>query len=162
MRWEVTGADATSGAEGTITVDAATAEGAEQQVRYNGMLVSKVTKAGPKPKGATLIAPPTPVAHLVTPDYRAIVDGAKVLSFFAALLTTAGVLSVLAAILLALMAAVSSQQGGLDTSDKHLVVGAVAGCLVCGVYCFAAAAFLGMQGELALAVRDIARNSFRR
>ena len=42
-----------------------------------------------------------------------------------------------------------------------MVTGVVA-CLVYGVACIVAAVFLKMQAALALAVRDIARNSFRR
>ena len=52
MRWEVQGAEAATGRDITISVEAITAEEAEQQARYNGVLVSRVSKAGGPPAPA--------------------------------------------------------------------------------------------------------------
>src|SRR5438270_3756846 len=46
MRWTVEGADSSTGRETAMTVEARTREEAEQQARYNGLLVSVVYPHG--------------------------------------------------------------------------------------------------------------------
>src|SRR5690349_17125755 len=56
MRWTVEGADSSTGRETAMTVEARTREEAEQQARYNGLLVSVVYPHGtsrPPDAGAT-------------------------------------------------------------------------------------------------------------
>jgi hypothetical protein len=49
MRWLVEAADSKTGQETEITVEALTEADAERLARYNGLLVSRVSKAGPPP-----------------------------------------------------------------------------------------------------------------
>jgi hypothetical protein len=49
MRWLVEAADTKTGQETAITVEALTEADAERIARYNGLLVSRVLKAGPPP-----------------------------------------------------------------------------------------------------------------
>src|SRR5687768_4795901 len=49
MRWTVEGADAKTGESATISVEAHSAEEAERQARYNGMLVAEVRPSGARP-----------------------------------------------------------------------------------------------------------------
>lgn len=48
MRWKVTGAEAATGKDRVLELDAENAEGAEQLARYNGILVDAVAPAQPK------------------------------------------------------------------------------------------------------------------
>ena len=163
MRWEVQGADAATGKETTITLEAVTAEEAEKQARYNGMLVSHVRKAAPKPSPKLDYAAPTPAPRPgVVPEYAAIVSGARLTSFFARVVALFGAVAFGVAILAVAIAVYQSLGGNLDTSEKTLAVTITAGCVFYGLGCFVVAVFLSMHASLALAVRDMARNSFNR
>src|SRR4051812_18072780 len=65
MRWTVEGADSNTGRETAMTVEARTREEAEQQARYNGLLVSVVYPHGTSrpPDARTTKAPPAVVNY---------------------------------------------------------------------------------------------------
>jgi hypothetical protein len=70
MRWLVEAADTKTGQETEITVEALTEADAERLARYNGLLVSKVYKAGRK---TPPLAPPPPVVPYAKPDPAVII-----------------------------------------------------------------------------------------
>jgi hypothetical protein len=59
MRWLVEAADSKTGQETAITVEALTEADAERLARYNGLLVSRVRKAGPPPAPVVPYAGPS-------------------------------------------------------------------------------------------------------
>ena len=106
-------------------------------------------------------APSEPVRPSGIPEYKGIVTGARLLTFFARLLGIIGALALAGAVVLAAIAVARSAGDRLDTADKTLLVSGIVGCVFYGIGCFIAAVFLGMQASLSLAIRDLARNSFR-
>jgi hypothetical protein len=60
MRWEITGADATTGREITMNVGAASREESERSANYHGVLVTAVRKFGARQSAAG--GPVRPVA----------------------------------------------------------------------------------------------------
>jgi hypothetical protein len=64
MRWRVEAADAKTGLETEMTIEALTEAEAERLARYNGLLVSRISKDGYQP------APVVPYAKPAVPDER--------------------------------------------------------------------------------------------
>lgn len=158
MRWTVEGADAQTGQDRTIQVEAKSREDAEREARARGVLPSATYKetadAGAMPtlnyigRAAHESAPPGTQVGLApprgkAPDYTGIVVGAAVLRI-------TGAMAAIAGIVLCAMTLNEISGGGLGTA---LPVGFA--WIISGLVTF-------MLGSLALAVRDIARNSFRR
>jgi hypothetical protein len=169
MRWQVDGAEAATGKETSLTIEALTAAEAEQQARYNGILVSRVERTDKPAPGLTYapahgfdkpVAPAAPEA----PEYRAIQNGAWFLRLFGGIAHATGVvvagLGVVAAVRIIVVA---RRDGGPVGPDSYRMAAALAGlgALWAFMY-FAAGSVLKMLAAVAEAVRDIARNSFRR
>lgn len=72
MRWRVEAADAKTGMETQITVEALTEADAERLARYNGLLVSRISKDGYQPAPVVPYAKP-PATEEGTPDFAALV-----------------------------------------------------------------------------------------
>jgi hypothetical protein len=72
MRWQVEAADAKTGEETRLTIEALTEVEAERLARYNGLLVSRVWKAG---------APAAPVVAYATPQAAEVAAGAAPLEY---------------------------------------------------------------------------------
>ncbi len=171
MRYNVEGADTVSGADRVITVEAEDERAAETLARREGLLVSAVFEAqilSPAEKldlmvGEAIASPtslqPTPAAPIdyrsprvatVVPDYMGLRIASIVLAVFAGLAYLVGGLVVLFS-LISMIGAIrapslfASGLLGLLMSCWPLFVGAVAHAL----------------SAACVALRDIARNSFR-
>jgi hypothetical protein len=133
MRWEITGADT------TIEVEAPTKRDAILAAKAKGVRVLDASPIGPPDATASATA----ASRL--PDYPGIESRAQGLSILSGLVVVAGVLAIsygAVAFFMAWPGVVASLIGG-------------AAAIVCG-------AALSMLGQMGLALRDIARNSFRR
>src|SRR4051812_40181953 len=97
MKWEVRGADASSGDDRLMVIDGLSAEEVEAKARYAGMLVSSINPVAAAPvvayampeqqkAAARDVQPPTPA----TPDYDDIRRGATWLRMLGALLILVG------------------------------------------------------------------------
>jgi hypothetical protein len=190
MRWTIEGADSNTGRDLTVTVEARDEADAEQQARYNGVLVARVYPFGVRPKDAAPVPvvdyataatpkampkPPEvaaglqagPRAVVPLPDYQPIVAGARALVLFARVVRVAalvlfGVAAVAA--LLPFLTAWWYGGGAVQSPPVSEVVPALFAAVwpaALGLAMLVAAAVLRMLAFLALAVRDIARNSFR-
>lgn len=102
------------------------------------------------------------------PEYRPIISGAGVLWFFAALCYVAGVLGLVVSIMTIVDARAHPPMAGSTTEDylriqaeeiqhKVRLVSLVSGSIMA----FVMGAFLNLLSHLSLAIRDIARNSFK-
>lgn len=165
MKWTVEGADEKTGVDVTVSYEAGSLEDAMDLARANGILPSDAYLAGSRrgkpapplsyatpgtPNVSPAVPPVPPAAPIpalpaapVVPEYKAIRDGAKWLGTLAAILY---VLAVLCFIGSALTAA---------TPDRSIDL------LVRGFWLMVGGAVIRMLAHVALAVRDIARNSWR-
>jgi len=160
MRWEVQGAEAATGKEVTISVEAATAEEAEQQARYNGLLVSRVYKPTGKPLGYRGPVE-TPKAINYAPEYRDILNSGKTLRVVASILRILAGVAVVAAVLSAGNAAAPIGMGVVNFTTIGLPLLVLLAGLVPAAILFGAAALLTAVAGIGGAVRNIARNSYR-
>ena len=201
MRWTIEGADSNTGHDLTVTVEARDEADAEQQARYNGVLVARVYPFGLRPKdaapvpvvdyasagmGKALPRPPElpqlpaaagPRAVEPLPDYQLIVAAAKTLVLLARVVRVGGLVMFAVAALGVLMTFVNAWWysangtggfGGIGILSRLPAVADVLAALLAAVWPAAAglamlvaASLLRMVALVALAVRDIARNSFR-
>ena len=141
-----------------MSIEARTREDAENQAAYNGLLVESCELTKKKPPPPTIEyqtpAPRRPMHPSEPPEYRGLVVGAKVLgilAFIANVVGWVGVIMGAAAILVTLV----RDPGPPD----QLWIGHV--MLLCGLASFVGGAMLNWQASLGLAVRDLARNSFK-
>lgn len=151
MRYNIEGADGTTGRDVSINVEADSEEQAEAQAASSGILVSKVYPA--KVKGAPLSYASHAEAQSA-PRYRAIVKGARLLDVFAIIANALGLLAVVCGVGVGILV-------GGTSGNKLIGVSIAAVGLAYAIILFVVAAFLKMQGALALAVRDIAINTSR-
>ena len=177
MRFEVKGADPNTGAEQNLTVDARDADEAETKARYSGVLVASVvpvvvpaapvldyrrpgtagTAAGPSPAAAAPGDPAAPAAVVpAVPEYEAVLRRARRVDHLGAVALVVGYGSVVVGLLTALVALVSGDRvwGGAVADGARL---AVVGALL-----LAGGAVMRLLASVGRAVRDMARNSFRR
>ena len=186
MRWDVSAADAHTGEQRTLVVEAGSAVEAEARARGAGYLVSSATPAAP---AATVAGPadalsqlaaaaharpetvpyrPPPGARhagseaVVVPDYLGLRFAAFALSIFAGLAYVAGGLMVLAAIFTLLTSTGSSTSVRVRSNPPSpgLMAGLIS--LLLSLWPLAAGAMLHGFSAAFLALRDIARNSFNR
>ena len=178
MRWNVEGADGKTGQERVYQIEAATARSAEEKARLQGVLVTAVHPSIVKSEAEKLddlidasVGQPSPdrmgIDYLAAethqssghrtasaPQYEAIANGAKLLNRLAHVAVVLGVLYIVIAAVVAMIAFAHPQ------SFAQFLASAL-WLLSCGIALFISAAIIQMNASLALAVRDIARNSFR-
>jgi len=197
MRWKIEGADAGTGSEIRLTVEAATRDEAEAKARYNGILVANVSAMVPEPapplayeaqpvqpamadpmaaqdeddlestelrelaEVARAIAPQrplsyrTPEANLqVLPGYQDIVTGAQWLNVLSAIIAVTAWLCIVGGCVFFVLT-MSQKNDLIFTMVPAVAAIAIGGGLI------VAAALVRMAASLAMAVRDIARNSFQ-
>jgi hypothetical protein len=169
MRWEVEGAEASSGVERTISVDAETAEQAETVARLSGMLVSQVRPAGaraltlPSSTASTAIGTTAPPGQLEyggyrtqprVPDYAGLRYGAIGLMVFAVISYLAGILSIVTSI------GPTIEFARYSRSTVGLI--GVVYTLFMSLWPLAVGMILHAMASACTALRDIARNSFVR
>jgi len=172
MQFLIHGADQKTGREMTIVVDARDQTEAEQRVLYNDILIGSMAKfvsPPPKPPRAGPLVPyqrpePKPEERekgTRTPIYKEILRGAKWLGGLAVAVRMVGVFLMLVALCLVAAPLIPWVREIMPLEEWPLawfVGGAVLGamafaCMLCG-------ATVSMMSGLALAVRDMARNSF--
>lgn len=173
MDWRVDGADSKTGNSVCWKVTAATAEEASYEAQQKGVYVSSVTPiaAAPLLEARPYVPEYQPPAQAdarpsgrTSPHYREIQTGAGILKFFGNICYLFAFLVLALTLYFGLKAAasppspMSAYSSPVDTVSK---VAAVAAGLMYAATLAVAGAFLHMNGSLALAVRDIARNSYR-
>jgi hypothetical protein len=186
MRWTVEGADEKTGLDVTVTFEARSLDDAMDLARANGILPadgypsgSRTPKAPPLSYASPAVATarpmtsapsqvpsvhPIPVVPVVPaapaiPEYKPILQGAKWLGTIAAILYVVAALCFLGAAITFL-----AWLGGTTSMTGLRAIESVAGSvqlLIGGFECLAAGAVIRMLAYLALAVRDIARNSWK-
>lgn len=186
MRWEVRGANRENGEEKVIYLDAENEDSARRRAARTGLLVSELRPTegeDAEDLAAAVLAAASP-QHSVTlpddavsempaagqlgytharrpaaqiPDYQAIVNGAALLNIFGWVAIALGALIIIGGVYLAIQ--VDDPTLGRETPAIVTWLPVVSG-LVTGTVLIMAGVFLHMQASLALAVRDIAINSF--
>ncbi len=161
MRWLIEAADSKTGLETEITVEARTEADAERLARYNGLLVSKVSRFGPKP--ATIV-PYRGVDVAGPPKYRQLLRSAAWVRGQGLAVAGLGWVGLLAA---AGVFGFLCMRHGWD-NWKSWRAWLVPASLATWSWAAAAAALvvvgsvLRLAGAVALAVRDVARNTYQR
>ena len=164
MKWAIQCADATTGQEFSLIVDADSQADAEAQARKKGLLVSEIIAAGEpaatdkqSPDNESQIRKVDPVDYAIAgntvPDYRGLRWGATAFRILAYLCYVLGIL----ALLMVIVESYATSAGGFGSliSISYLVQTAVAlWPLVVGI-------LFHVLAEACTALRDIARNSFR-
>jgi hypothetical protein len=173
MQFLIHGADQKTGREMTIMVDARDQTEAEQKVLYNDILIASLARfAEPVVEEAPreLVQPeylrpePSPEERektTRTPIYKEILRGAKWLGGLAMFVKMVGVFLLLVAICLVAVPLIPWLKEILPLAQwplawfagSALLLAMAFACLLCG-------ATVSMMSGLALAVRDMARNSF--
>lgn len=161
MKWAIQCADANTGKEFSLIVDADSQSDAEAQARKRGLLVSEVIAAGepaadkPVPDNGTEIRKVDPVDYAIArsgvPDYRGLRWGATAFRIIAWLCYVLGIL----ALLMVIVESYANRSGGFASLINYLVQTTTAlWPLVLGI-------LFHVLAEACTALRDIARNSFR-
>ena len=160
MRWLVEAADSKTGMETEITVEARTEAEAERLARYNGLLVWKVSRVGARPaplvpyRGPEVAGPPQYVQVLRSAAWvrrlSVVVSAVGWIGFVTAL----GVFS-----FLCMREAWDNWKSWRAwllpaTVATWRWAAAAAGCVIAG-------AVMRLMGAVALAIRDVARNTYR-
>ena len=175
MQFLIHGADQKTGKEMTIVVDARDQTEAEQRVLYNDILIASMAQFAAAPQPAEQKPLDLPVAdylrpepapaerekHTRTPIYKEILRGAKWLGGLAIFVRMGGVFLLLVALCLVAVPLIPWLKDVTPLAKWPLAwfgAGALLmlmafGCMLCG-------ATVSMMSGLALAVRDMARNSF--
>ena len=175
MQFLIHGADQKTGKEMTIVVDARDQTEAEQRVLYNDILIASMAQFAAPPPVSIEKPADLPVADYLrpepapaerekqtrTPIYKEILRGAKWLGGLAIFVRMVGVFLLLVALCLVAVPLIPWLKGVLPLAKWPLAwfaAGAMLmlmafGCMLCG-------ATVSMMSGLALAVRDMARNSF--
>jgi hypothetical protein len=165
MRWDVEGADTTTGKDVRLTVEAVTREEAERLARYNGILVAAITRPAAAPP-IDYQPPPQPIATaLAPPEYPDLVFAARWLRRLSYTAAAFGVIYSGAAVLVVLLALLQRPLGGMLDMLFGLLLGSppsVLAIALSALACFITAAVLRLLAGLAVARRDLARNSFSR
>lgn len=174
MRWVIEGADATTGRDVRVEVEAADRRHAELEAKKRRILVSTLTAAGPDPSDPM---PPVAVAQSMpsrdqlladlplaeprqgaVPGYRDILAGAATVRTIAVIVAVIGWVG---AIVYGLATIIFIAVAGPRDALPYLLVGGSA-AVVHLVACLAISSLWQLGAGLSIAVRDIARNSFRR
>jgi hypothetical protein len=175
MRWMIHGADHKTGRELTIIVDADDPQEAEHRALYNDILVSSIQEftaamlsQAPEPAAPALdyCAPDSPPASRPplggAPFYRPILAGARWLDGLSSAIRIAGFIALLAALVTTLVPLFEPVREWLPFTIIPLLWFIGSGLLmVIAFLCLFLGASIALLSELALALRDMARNSFR-
>ena len=169
--WIVEGASRETGEDVKISVEAETQGEAAKKVRLGGVLVSSIQKDEPVDDLAEAVAaiggmdaPPTLQQRMRgtvnrIPEYADILSGSHLLRFFAGVLMLLGIISLLVGVVGFAVGIIKSNNGSDDTAmgtGMTLLISGVAS----GIPCLVGSVALRMYASLAIAMRDIARNSF--
>lgn len=162
MQWQIIGAHRETGEEKTIVLEAADRATAERRAGRRGLLIEKVlpvatlVETETSPLTSPVISyqsptqePPAPSAVIEPPKYVWIVGGSHILGIEAAICLVVAIIGGITAVV-AWMNSGSNGSYIAVPATVVFLVGLITGTL------------LLMCAELALAVRDMARNSFRR
>jgi hypothetical protein len=175
MKWHVEGADAHTGQEKSGTIEAPTAADAEQLARDRGVLVSNVqpanepdaleqlgTAAARQPRSIDYRSPRASAAAITSdiPTYQAILRGDVWLRALAAIIAGFGWVSVGLAGLLLLLT-LPAAASGASLSGIVAFALSIGPALLAGLLLLAVSAILRWAASVGLAIRDLARNSFR-
>jgi hypothetical protein len=192
MRWIVEGADSSTGRETAMTVEARTREEAEQQARYNGLLVSVVyphgssrpheagavnapavvNYAGPTtpppqrepPPPPPPVAPATEATGTAIPTYDHILADARHLRRLSTVSRIVGFVALTLAGYRLIMPFVGGYSS-IRLPSLWDIIDALSNALApgaIGLLLLIASAALSMMASAALALRDMARNSAAR
>ena len=165
MRWNVEFIDPKTGKERIAQLEAPTAEDARRQAEAKGVKVTDVfqstikTEAEKRDEALTAAAEENrfraePVIRRVTPEYKEIVSGAQLMSLFGGICFVVGMVMIIGGGL-SIFAAAADRAPMEFLGFGILSVGY-------GIVLLVTSVFLRMNSSLALAVRDMARNSFAR
>ena len=167
MRWVVEAVDSRTGLDTHMTVEALTATEAERLARYNGLLVADVYKHTfasrfrSRPAPVMPYAPPKP-AEQGPPSYAQVLRDARWVRRLGLALSALGWVGVFGAA--AVFAYLATRAGAANWKDWRawLLEPAAASWrwAAAGAACVAAGSVLRLFGSTALAVRDLARNTF--
>jgi hypothetical protein len=189
MRWTVEGADSSTGRETAMTVEARTREEAEQQARYNGLLVSVVYPHGSSrpadlgcPNAPAVVnyagpttppprpEPPPPATPSLPPPprpafaYDDILADARHLRRLSTVARVVGFVALALAAYRLIMPFVGGESS-IRLPSVWEIMDALSSALApgaIGLLLLIAGGFLSMMASAGLALRDIARNSTRR
>lgn len=165
MKWIIEGADESSGQEQHLTLEARDRDEAERLARYRGVLVSSV-RADLAPSleyrrpDATPAEAPGGGANL--PHYPQILLGCWLLRWLAWCVVGLAALCLLGAGLTLAMPLFRGRIKYMTWLDWLAVITSAVAPTIYGLFLLIVAVFLRLAGGLALAFRDIARNSFLR
>ncbi len=172
MQFLIHGADQKTGREMTIVVDARDQSEAEQRVLYNDILISSLARFTAPPPALPRLGPlvpyrrpdPAPQERTFrtrTPFYKEILRGAKWIAGLAVAIRLFGVLFVLLALCATLLPIIKPVREIMPFKVIPLLWFIGGGILLAiGFTCMLCGATVSMFSGIALAVRDIARNSF--
>jgi hypothetical protein len=148
--WTIEGADKNTGADRVITIEALTEEEAAKEAGNSGLLVSAVHELPPA------IAP-RPITS-ATPRYEDISKGSRTLDAIATIVFAIGILFIVVAIIgvFVMAAAIYTR-----APEAIVTVPIIFSSLMTGVSLLIIAAIIRMFAALAVAIRDIAINSFK-
>jgi hypothetical protein len=169
MKFMIHGADQKTGRELTVVIDAADRTEAEQRVLYNDILIASLAHyVPPTPPPAPMIgynrpdpAPGERNLRTRTPFYKEILRGAKWLGGLAFAVRMFGVLFALLALCAIALPLIKPIREIMPFAVIPLVwfIGGAL-LLTLGFMCMLCGATVSMLSGLALAIRDMARNSF--
>jgi hypothetical protein len=179
MRWNVEAADPGTGVDRVIQIEARSADHAESVARRRGLLVSAVypstVQTDAEKLDAAVLAEVThsadespvpslslrhPMPH-AAPEYRDIVTGATWLNLCGSAATILGAIAIIIGAV-SLFAGIIMVYGRGSRGDVGIaLVGGGIVALSWGLVALVVGVLLKMLAALSVAVRDIARNSFR-
>jgi hypothetical protein len=165
MRWDVEGADTTTGKDVRLTVEAVTREEAERLARYNGILVATVSRPAPAPSIDYEPPPAAAAPGTGPPEYPDLLFAARWLRRLSHVTAGFGLLYALGAMTYLLATVFSRPFPRLLDYVLEVLFGSPTSLLpitLMALGCFITAAVLRLLGGLAMARRDLARNSFTR
>jgi len=159
MRWLIEAADSKTGMETEITVEARTEADAERLARYNGLLVWKVSRVGPRPaplvpyRGPEVAGPP---------QYAQVLRSAAWVRRLSIVVSAVGWVGFVTALGVFSFLCMREGWDNWKAWRAWLVPATVATWLwaAAAACCVIAGAVLRMMGAVALAIRDVARNTW--
>lgn len=160
MRWLVEAADSKTGMETEITVEARTEAEAERLARYNGLLVWKVSRVGARPAPLVLYRGPEVAGP---PQYVQVLRSAAWVRRLGIVVSAVGWIGFVLALGVFSFLCMREGWDNWKSWRTWLVpaalatwrwAAAAAGCVIAG-------AVLRLTGAVALAIRDVARNTYR-